>query len=72
MRSNLRILIARKAQDEQRRVTLRSVAADTGLSYYTILQIADSKLKEYPTDVLAKLCEYFNCEIGDLLYLVDA
>ena len=28
--------------------------------------IANGKIKEYPADVIATLCEYFKCDIGTL------
>lgn len=71
MRSNTLVLMAQKAQREQRRLTLKRVAGETGISYYTLNAIAHDTIREYPRDALAKLCAYFACDIGDLLTLVD-
>jgi putative transcriptional regulator len=72
VRSNLLVLVAQKAQAEQRRISLRTVERDTGISYYTLNAIANGKIKEYPADVIATLCEYFKCDIGDLLFLSES
>ncbi len=71
MRSNIYLLMAQKAQRERRHMTLRTVAEETGISYYTLNAIAKETIKEYPRDVLARLCVYFGCGIGDLLTLVE-
>jgi putative transcriptional regulator len=71
VRSNTLVLMAQKAQREQRRLTLKKVSDETGISYYTLNAIAHDTIREYPRDALAKLCTYFNCDIGDLLTVVD-
>lgn len=71
MRSNVYLLMGVKGQRESRRITLRTVADETGIAYYTVHAIANEKIKEYPKEVLAKLCTYFGVGIGDLLTLAD-
>lgn len=71
VRSNLRVLIAQKAQREQRRISLRTVAEETNVSYYTITAIANDTINDYPKDAIAILCEYFQCDIQDLLLLQE-
>jgi putative transcriptional regulator len=63
--------MAQKAQREQRRLTLKRIADETGISYYTLNAIAHDTIREYPREALAKLCEYFGCDIGDLLSVID-
>ncbi len=71
MKSNLLVLVAQKSQRDGKRVTLRSVSRDTGVSTYTIYALANNEIEEYPRAVLEKLCSYFNCGIGDLLTTED-
>jgi len=71
VRSNTLILMAEKAQREQRRLTLKRVSDETGISYYTLNAIAHDTIKEYPRAALSSLCGYFGCGIGELLTLVD-
>ena len=70
VRNNFQVLLARKAQDEHRRIPLSEVARETGLSRYT-LSALDRTIREYPADTLAHLCEYLACDISDLLMLAD-
>jgi DNA-binding Xre family transcriptional regulator len=67
VRSNLLVLAAQKSQREGRRISLRQIVKDTGVSKYTIYALAHNQLEEFPKDVLKKLCDYFDCDIGDLL-----
>jgi DNA-binding Xre family transcriptional regulator len=71
VRSNTLVLMAEKAQREQRRITLKKVADETGISYYTLNAIAHDTIREYPRAALASLCGYFGCDIGDLLTVVE-
>ncbi len=71
MRSNLKVLVAQKSQREKRRISLRTVVAETGINKNTIYAIANDTLREYPVDVMTTLCEYFNCDLSELLFLED-
>jgi putative transcriptional regulator len=71
VRSNLRVLVAQKGQRERRRISLRALADETGISYYTVTAIANDTISDYPKNVLASLCSYFECGIGDLLFVED-
>ena len=71
LKSNLHVLIAHKKQTEGRRISLRTVADESGVSYRTVLAIANNELREYPTEVMERLCHYFKCTPGDLFILVD-
>ena len=71
MRSNLVVLAAQKAQRDGQRVSLIRIAKDTKVSKYTIYALANNELSEYPKDVLERLCNYFECGIGDLLKLEE-
>ena len=72
LKSNLLVLVAEKSQRDGKRITLRSVARDTGVSTYTIYALANNDLIEYPREVLEKLCSYFDCQLNDLLMMSDA
>lgn len=70
MKSNLALLMGQKSQREGRRITLRTVADETGLTKHTVYKIADNTIKEYPKTAIEKLCDYFKCDIHELLSLV--
>lgn len=67
VKSNLLVLAAQKSQREGRRISLRQIIKETGISKYTVYALANNQLEEFPKDVITKLCNYFDCEIGDLL-----
>jgi DNA-binding Xre family transcriptional regulator len=71
VKSNLLVLVAQKSQRDGKRVTLRGIARDTGISTYTIYAMANNELNEYPKEVLEKLCTYFDCGVGELLRVED-
>lgn len=71
MKSNLALLMGQKSQRDGRRITLRTVADETGLTRHTVYKIADNTIKEYPKTAIEKLCAYFSCELHELLTLVD-
>lgn len=69
LRSNLDVLIAQHNQKPARgkRVSKRSLAENLGISRYTIYALAENKLDQYPRDVIEALCNFFECDVGDLL-----
>lgn len=68
MRNNVPELLARKARRlDRKRIPLKTAAAEMGVSYYTLNAIVNNSIREYPSDVLKKLCDYFECNIGDIL-----
>jgi putative transcriptional regulator len=71
VKSNLSILMGQKSQRDGRRITLRTVADETGLTKHTVYKIADNSIREYPKMAIEKLCQYFGCELHELLTLVD-
>lgn len=71
MRSNLSLLLGQKSQRDGRRITLRTVAEETKLTKHTVYKIADNTIREYPKAAIEKLCQYFGCELHELLTLVD-
>ncbi len=72
MTSNLRVLTAQKGQRERRRISLRTVAEETGISRYTVYAFANDTISEYPKEVITTLCNYFDCTVGDLLLVEEA
>ena len=50
--------------------TMTELSEKTGLDKNTISNWYNQKLKRYSTDTLNTLCDFFNCQIGDLLIYV--
>jgi DNA-binding Xre family transcriptional regulator len=71
VKTNFLRLLAEKQQREGRRISLKQAAKEAGVKDYTVYGFANSSLREYPATAIAKLCTYFNCEVGDLLTLEE-
>lgn len=65
--SRFKILLAEKEIREKRQITLKDVAQETGVSIYTVTGFANNSLKEIPSEALLKICEYLDCEVGELV-----
>lgn len=70
----IRILLMQRLDDksfeQKKRITLNEVAKETGIGRATLTRIANSHDYSAGTDVIDKLCDYFDCDIGDLLLRV--
>lgn len=67
---NLKVLIARREQGTGERLTYRRLAEEAGLSARTISRLAENQADRVDLATIGKLCHFFNCDIGDLLYFV--
>lgn len=65
VRSNLKQL----ADDKS--VSIRQVARDIDYQFETVRKMYNDEMKHFPRDLLNKLCDYFNCNIKDLLLSED-
>ncbi len=66
IRFRLKEVIAEKEFQEDRRVTLEEIAKVTGIHRTTLSKIANQKNYNTTTEILDKLCEYFQIELGKL------
>lgn len=67
LRFKLKEMIAKKEFSEDRQITLKEVAAETGINRMTLSKIVNHKGYSTVTDNIDKLCSYFNCEVNDLV-----
>lgn len=67
IRFKLGEMIEKKQFVEGRRVTINEIAMSTGLNRMTLSKILNQKGYGTGTDTVDRLCEYFNCEIQDLM-----
>lgn len=65
VRSNLKELADNKG------VGIRQIARDIDYRYETVRQMFNDESRQFPRDLLDKLCTYFDCEIHDLLVTDD-
>lgn len=68
MRNNVLELLARRARRVGRqRIAVKRAAAEMDMSYYTLNAIVNNTIREYPAEALKKLCDYLDCNVGDIL-----
>lgn len=70
IRSNLNLLRAQKETAEGRKLPYRVISEETGLSQGVLVRLMNSEFERIETPTLDALCQYFGCQVGDLLYYV--
>ena len=60
-----------KSFRDKRRITIKEVAETTGISRPTLTRLSNNAGYNTNTDTINLLCEYFECEPGDLLKWVE-
>ena len=70
--NRLRILIAEKETREHRSISYREICDATGISQNALSGLAQNKTTRYYIRTLVKLCEFFNCQVGDLLVYIPS
>jgi DNA-binding Xre family transcriptional regulator len=69
LRNRLLILLIEKERREGRKITYTEVATETESSVNVISQWAKDKITRFDADMVLRLCLYFGCQVGDLLYI---
>lgn len=67
IRFRLRELMADKGFAEKRLVTMGEIADATGLNRSTITKVANVHDYNCTSEVIDKLCTYFDCEVSDIM-----
>jgi putative transcriptional regulator len=72
LRIRFKELVAEKEFQENRRITLEEIAKVTGIHRTTLSKVSNHKGYNTTIDVLDKLCEYFNVQIGELAEYISS
>ena len=64
-------LKAKKERIDQRKYTYPDIIAATGMTDYAIRGLMQGRKKVLDLDEIAILCDFFNCQPGDLYAFVD-
>lgn len=65
--NRFRILLAEKATQELHNIAINDVQRETGIAWSTLNAWANNKVTRYDASIIQALCDYFNCQVGDLL-----
>lgn len=71
IRFHIKELMAEKGFQENRRVTLDEVSKATGVHRTTLSKIANQRGYNTTTDILDKLCEYFEVPLESVAQYVE-
>lgn len=72
MKSRLKVLVAEKALREKRRLSLRTIAEESGASLSTVIRLDNDSIKRVPLEDLASICRWMPCDVGDMLRMEEA
>jgi putative transcriptional regulator len=67
IQNRLKVLLAEKELRENRKLTYRTVAKETGLAIDTLTAYMTQRVNRSDKSTLETLCEYLNCDVGELL-----
>lgn len=72
MRNNLEILVRKKygLSDEDELPSQVIIARDAKVSQNTVSRWLMQRAGRFDEDVLAAFCEFFDCEVGDLIQYI--
>ena len=65
--NKFRVLLAEKAEKEQGNIPLKEVERKTGITWTTLQSWANNKVTRFDEPVIIALCDFLECEVGDLL-----
>lgn len=67
LRFKFKALLSDKEFEEGRSISLQEVSERTGINRMTLSKLANHKGHNASSDVIDKLCDYFECEIQELI-----
>ena len=71
VKSRFKKLLAEKAEREERKITTRRAASEAGVSWRIAYGMAADTSTDFPREALEKLCRYLDCDLSELLVLVE-
>jgi transcriptional regulator with XRE-family HTH domain len=71
VRNRLLILMTEKERQLGRRITRKEIAEAIDVSQHTIASWLRNDLNKFEAHMIERLCNYFQCEIWDLLVLEE-
>lgn len=64
-------LMGEKQSKENRPISQAEVARETGLTRQSVSLWARGEITQFNSETIERLCKYFGCQIGDLLYIEE-
>lgn len=70
IQSNVKVLLDKKSAEETRTISIKEVARTIDYRFESVRQIYNDETKQFPNELVAKLCAYFNVGVGEILTFV--
>ena len=71
MRTKIIELMGKKQIESKRQIDAATIIRETKLSRPTITKWMKGRVKSFDEQTVVTLCHYFECDIGDLLTIVE-
>lgn len=71
LRNKFLTLLTEKEQRENRRISRNELTIETDVSLPTILRWERNQVTKFEASVVEAFCAYFQCQVGDLLYIEE-
>jgi len=72
LKNRLLVLIQERERAINRRIKLKDLALFVGVTNHTITSWIRNDVRKYEAHIIEGLCDYFDCEVHDLLYFERA
>lgn len=72
LRNKLLFLMTEKERLEGRRIRQKEIAEAIDVAAHTVGSWIRNDVTKFEAYVVERLCDYFQCDVSDLLYFVDA
>ena len=69
LKNRLFLLINEKEIRENRRITYAQISEATGIGMSVLSRWSQNQVDRFDSHVVVRLCEYFECDLSDLLYI---
>ncbi|WP_121605340.1 helix-turn-helix transcriptional regulator [Virgibacillus sp. Bac332] len=56
---------------QSNKISALQLSKEIDINYAAVMKFYNEEYKQFKPDLIVKLCEYFNCNIEDLIYLDD-
>jgi putative transcriptional regulator len=67
--NRLQTLRAQKGERERRVITIEELSKETDINRQTINDYLNNRVKRFDADTIEAFCNYFGCDVGDLLFI---
>ena len=71
VRTRIVELMARKQEKTRKIVDVATIMENTGLSRPTVTNWVKGRVRRFDEDTIVRFCEYFDCDVGDLMTLAE-